>query len=253
MSILFEPMRIKNIELRNRFVRSATYDECTDRSGRVFEEQMRIFTDLADGGVGLVVTGIAYVHCSGQISPFQNSIADDDCIPGFKRLTATVHDQGAKVAVHLFHAGREAARFLKVKKEQAIAPSFVPNDPYYSEEYRPVTEDEIWDIIRAFGYAAERAREAGFDAVQIHGAHAYLLSQFLSPHTNRRRDDWGVTLENRLRFHREVYRAIRTKVGDDYPVLIKSESKTVFRKGLGSAREDKQLSFLLNGGLMLWR
>lgn len=244
MSILFEPMKIRDIELRNRFVRSATYDGCTDKSGRVSEEQMRIFTDLADGGVGLVVTGIAYVHSSGQISPFQNSIANDDCIPGFKRLTATVHDQGAKVAVQLFHAGREAARFLKVKNEQAIAPSFVPNDPYCSEEYRSVTEDEIWDIIWAFGDAAERAREAGFDAVQLHGAHAYLLSQFLSPHTNRRRDDWGGTLENRLRFHREVYRDIRTKVGDDYPVLIKVGVEDGFPEGLGFS-EGRQAAQLL--------
>ena len=113
MSILFEPMRIKNLELRNRFVRSATYDGCADESGRVSKEQMRIYTELADGGVGLIVTGITYVHCSGQLSPVQNSIADDGCIPGFKRLNAAIHDRGAKVAVQLFHAGRDAAEFLK--------------------------------------------------------------------------------------------------------------------------------------------
>lgn len=244
MSILFEPMKIKNIELRNRFVRSATYDGCSDRSGRVSKKQMSIFTDLADGGVGLIVTGIAYVHCSGRISSFQNSIANDDCIPGFKRLTAGVHDRGAKVAVQLFHAGREAANFLKTKNEQAIAPSLVPNDPYFENKYRPVTEDEIWDIIRAFGDAAKRAKEAGFDAVQLHGAHAYLPSQFLSPHTNHRGDEWGGTLENRLRFHREIYRDIRTKVGDDYPVLIKVGVEDGFPGGLEFS-EGKQAALLL--------
>ena len=244
MSILFEPVRIKNMELRNRFVRSATYDGCTDRSGHVSEEQMRIFTELANGGVGLIVTGIAYVHSSGQISPFQNSIADDGCISGFKRLTASVHDRGARIAVQLFHAGREAARFLTPKNELAVAPSFVPDEPYFTGECRLVREDEIWEIIRAFGDAAGRAKEAGFDAVQVHGAHAYLLSQFLSPHTNRRSDEWGGTLENRLRFHREVYRDIRAKVGDDYPVLIKVGVEDGFTGGLGFS-EGRQAARLL--------
>ena len=232
MSILFEPMRIKNMELRNRFVRSATYDGCADRTGHVSEKQIKLFEDLADGGVGLIVTGIAHVHRSGQLSPSQNSIADDDCIPGLKRLTTIVHDRGAKIAIQLFHAGREAAGFLEAKNERAIAPSFVPNDPYFTKGYRPVTEEEIWDIIRAFGDAAERAREAEFDAVQLHGAHAYLPSQFLSPHTNRRDDDWGGALENRLHFHHEIYRDIRAKVGEDYPVLIKLGVQDGFPGGL---------------------
>lgn len=232
MSILFEPVKIKNVELRNRFVRSATYDACADTSGYVSEKQIKMFADLADGGVGLIITGITYVHDSGQLTTSQNSIANDDCIPGFKRLTSTVHNRGARIAVQLFHAGRERAKFLKVKNEQAIAPSFVHTDPYFTEEYRPMKEEEIWDIIRAFGDAAARAREAQFDAIQLHGAHAYLLSQFLSPYTNRRGDDWGGVLESRLRFHREIYRDIRAKVGEDYPVLIKIGVEDGFSGGL---------------------
>jgi len=114
-----------------------------------------------------------------------------------------------------------------------VAPSFVPNDPYFEKGYRAVTENEIWDIIRAFGDAAKRSREAGFDAVQLHGAHAYLLTQFLSPHTNRRDDYWGGTLEKRLRFHHEIYQDIRAKVGEDYPVLIKLGVEDGFPGGLG--------------------
>jgi len=196
-----------------------------------------MFADLAEGGVGLIITGITYVHDSGQLTASQNSIASDDCIPGLKRLTATVHNRGARIALQLFHAGRERAKFFKVKNDQAIAPSFVHNDPYFTEEYRPMTQEEIWDIIRAFGDAAERAREAGFDAIQLHGAHAYLPSQFLSPHTNRRGDDWGGTLENRLRFHREIYREIRTKAGEDYPVLVKIGIEDGFPGGLNSGKE----------------
>ena len=95
MSILFEPVKIKGMEIRNRFVRSATYDGCADKHGYVSEKQIKLFSELAEGVIGLIVTGIAHVHPSGQISLFQNSIASDDFIPGLKRLTAAVHDRGA--------------------------------------------------------------------------------------------------------------------------------------------------------------
>jgi 2,4-dienoyl-CoA reductase-like NADH-dependent reductase (Old Yellow Enzyme family) len=221
MSILFEPIKLKHMELRNRFVRSATYDGSADRDGHVTETQIEILSRLADGGVGLIVTGITYVHPSGQVVLFQNSIASDDCIAGLKDLTAAVHHKGAKIAVQLFHAGREAGRLLEARNQRAAAPSMVPHDPYFSGNYRTMGEDEIWDIIKAFGQAARRAREAEFDALQIHGAHGYLPSQFLSPFTNIREDGWGGSVENRLRFHREIYREIRSKVGQDYPVFIK--------------------------------
>ena len=232
MSILFEPIKIKNLEVRNRFVRSATYDGCSDRNGEVTEKQIKLFTDLADGSVGLIVTGIAYVHPSGQISPFQNSLAHDALIPGLKRLTRAVHDRGAKIAVQLFHAGRESARFLETKKERAIGPSIVPDDLFFKKEYRAATVEDIRTITRAFGDAAGRAKVAGFDAVQLHGAHAYLLSQFLSPYTNRRDDEYGGSFENRLRFHREIYLSVRKQVGDTYPVLIKTGVQDGFAGGL---------------------
>jgi len=221
MSILFEPTKTRNMELRNRFVRSATYDKFSDEKGHVTDKRIKLFADLAEGGVGLIVTGLTYIHPSGQLAAFESSIATDDCIPGLKRLTAAVHDRGAKIAVQLYHTGRENAGFLKAKGEQALAPSFIPDDPRFTQDHRQMTEEELGEIIEAFGVAARRAREAEFDAVQVHGAHAYLLSQFLSPFTNRRDDAWGGTLEKRLRFHREVYNNIRRKVGDDYPVLIK--------------------------------
>ena len=244
MRILFQPMKIKNMESRNRFVRSATYDKSSDEKGHVTDERIELFADLADGGVGLIVTGLTYVHPSGQLAAFESSIATDDCIPGLKRLTAAVHDRGTKIAMQLYHTGRENSRFLKAKGEQAIAPSFVPNDPYFTQDYRQMTEEEIGEIVEAFGDAAKRAREAEFDAVQVHGAHVYLLSQFLSPFTNRRKDAWGGTPENRLRFHREVYNNIRRKVGDDYPVLIKFGVHDGCSGGL-EFKEGKQAAQLL--------
>lgn len=180
----------------------------------------------------MIITGATYVHHTGQRFLSQNSIADDDSITGFKRLTKSVHKRGAKIAVQLFHAGREGAIFQKSKNRLAIAPSVIDHDPYFTEQYRSMTEDEIWCIIRAFGDAAKRAREAGFDAVQLHGAHGYLLSQFLSPFTNRRRDEWGGNLENRLCIHGAIYEDIRGKVGEDYPVLIKIGVQDAYPGGL---------------------
>jgi len=248
MSILFEPVKIKNMALRNRFVRSATYDGCADSNGNVSEKQIKIFSKLASGGVGLIITGITCVHSSGQISSFQNSITSDDCIPGFKLLTSTVHNLGAKIAVQLFHAGRERAKFIRTKTEQAIAPSFVDNDPSFAEDYRPMTEDDIWNMIQAFGDAAKRAREAEFDAVQVHAAHGYLLSQFLSPFTNHRGDAWGGSLANRLRFHREIYRDIRKKVGNYYPILIKIGVQDGFHGGLEFSEGKLAAQLLAQGG-----
>lgn len=243
MNVLFEPFTIKNIELKNRFVRSATYDGFADNSGHISDGQIKLFSDLAEGGVGLIISGIAYVHHSGQVSPFQNSIAGDEFVPGFKKLTNAVHDRGAKIALQLFHGGREA-KFLKTKKTLPLAPSVIENDPYYRGEYRAMTDSEIWEIIHAFGDGAKRAKEAGFDAIQLHGAHAYLLSQFLSPYTNHRQDQWGGNLENRLRLHCEIYKDIRKKTGNDYPIMIKIGVEDGFTGGL-EFNEGKQAAKLL--------
>ncbi|GAB6155211.1 NADH:flavin oxidoreductase [Desulfosporosinus burensis] len=243
MSILFEPCSLKNLELRNRFVRSATYDGFADNNGHISDGQIKLYSDLAEGGVGLIISGIAYVHHSGQVSPFQNSIAGDEFVPGFRKLTSAVHERGAKIAVQLFHGGREA-KYLKTKNNLPLAPSILENDQYYQGEYRALTDSEIWEIIHAFGDGAQRAKEAGFDAVQLHGAHAYLLSQFLSPYTNQRQDQWGGNLENRLRLHLEIYRDIRKKVGNDYPVLIKIGVEDGFLGGL-EFNEGKQAAKLL--------
>jgi 2,4-dienoyl-CoA reductase-like NADH-dependent reductase (Old Yellow Enzyme family) len=232
MSVLFEPAAIKRLALRNRFVRSATYDGCAEKNGHVSQRQLEIYEELARGGVGLIVTGITYVHTSGQISVFQNSLASDDCIPGFRKLAQTVHHRGAKIAVQLFHAGREVGKIFKPQRKQALAPSVITDDPFFQAPHRAMTEDEIREIIQAFGDASKRAREAGLDAVQVHAAHAYLLSQFLSPFTNRRIDPWGGSLENRLRLHHEIYREMRANVGEDYPILVKIGVKDSFPDGL---------------------
>lgn len=248
MSILFESIKINTLEIPNRFVRSATGDGCSDQAGHVTDNQIEMFAALADGGVGLIVTGLSYVHPAGQISPTQTSIASDDCIHGLQKVTDTVHDRGAKIAVQLAHTGRESASFLQSKGKVAKGPSLVENDPYFHADYQCLTEDDIWEIVGAFGDAAKRAREAGFDAVQLHGAHAYLLSQFLSPFSNRREDDWGGSLENRIRLHMEILRDIRAKVGDDYAVLIKMGVQDGFPGGLELSEGKRAARLLAQGG-----
>ena len=149
-----------------------------------------------------------------------------------------------KLPSSCFMPEEKRPRFIKFHRQQALAPSFIPDDPHFQGAYRTMTEEEILEAIRAFGQAAGRAREAGLDAVQVHGAHAYLLSQFLSPFTNRRTDGWGGELENRLRLHREILRAIRSKVGKDYPVMIKIGVQDGFPGGL-EFNEGKQAALRL--------
>lgn len=247
MSILFESTRLKNMTLSNRFVRSATYDGLSDPTGRVTDRQISLIDDLAAGGVGLIVTAITYVHPSGQVSSFMNSIADDACIPGLQKLARTAHQRGARIAVQLYHGGREA-RFVKTRGQLPAGPSVITCDPFYRWNYREMTEEEIQVVVHAFGQAARRAREAGFDAVQIHGAHGYLFSQFLSPFTNRREDKWGGSPENRLRLHTEVYQAIRRETGADYPVLIKLGVEDGFTGGLTIAEGIQAALMLADAG-----
>ena len=232
MGPLFQQITIKGLELRNRTVRSATCDCLADSSGHVTDQQIELFTNLAAGGVGLIISGITYAHPSGQIATYQSSLADDDCIPGMARLTAAVHKHGGKVAAQLFHGGRDRAEFLRGKTETAMGPSYIENDPYFPEQYRAITEEEIWQVIGSFGDAAARAKQAGFDAVQLHAAHAFLPSQLLSPYANHRDDDWGGALENRLRIHDEIHKAMRREVGDGYPLLIKLGVEDGFPGGL---------------------
>jgi 2,4-dienoyl-CoA reductase-like NADH-dependent reductase (Old Yellow Enzyme family) len=229
---LFEPVRINGLEIKNRFVRSATFEGCAGREGEVTPELIRIQTDLAEGGVGLIVAGVSNVDASGRISPRQASMAEDRLEDGWRRLTDEVHQRGSKIALQIFHAGREAALYLKFMGQEAVAPSVVPDDPYCDVPYRELTAAEIEAIVEAFGRAAGRVKRVGFDAVQIHGAHAYLLPQFLSHHTNHRQDEWGGDFSNRLRIHREIYRAVRAEVGSDYPVLIKLGVADGFPEGL---------------------
>jgi len=156
MAKLFEETEINGMVLANRFVRSATYDGMAEKNGHVSTKQIQMVEELARGGVGLIILGITYVHPSGQISPVQNSLADDACIPGFRMLADTAHRYGSRIAVQLFHAGRETAKVFKPNRKQALAPSSISDDPHFRGPHRAMTEEEILEVIRAFGQGAGR-------------------------------------------------------------------------------------------------
>jgi len=219
MFVLFEPISLNGMALRNRIVKSATAENMATPEGLPTNDTRRFYERLAWGGAGLIITGYAYVNRVGQASPLQSGAHTDAIIPEWRKITDAVHERGAKIAMQIVHGGRQT-KPKGVGGRQSVAPSAVPNLLYFTRP-RPMTEDEIWQTVRDFGDAAARVKESGFDAVQIHAAHGYLLSGFLSPLTNRRRDDWGGDPERRFRFLSEVYRAVRQAVGVDFPVLCK--------------------------------
>ncbi len=216
--------------VKNRIIRSATMENMADPEGLPTDDTLGLYERLARGGVGLIITGMAYVNPGGRGQPLQHGAHTDAMIPAWRRITDSVHELGGKIAMQLVHCGRQTnPKALNGRKP--IAPSASP-DFFYMTMSRSMTECEIRQTIQDFGDAAARARAAGFDAVQIHAAHGYLISGFLTPLTNRRRDEWGGDTGRRFRFLAEVYRSIRRAVGSDFPVLCKMNANDFIWNGL---------------------
>lgn len=214
---LFSPIGIGNLQLKNRLVRSATAERlATEPLGRATPTLAALYSRLAWGGVGLLITGHAYVAPEGKAHPEMLSAHCDQMVPGLQTLADAVHAAGGCIAMQISHGGRQCASACT---PETVAPSAVPLPAGGTP--REMTSDEIVATVDAYGQAARRAKMAGMDAVQIHGAHGYLVGQFLSPHTNRRTDAWGGDLERRSRFLAEVCEAVRGQVGNGYPVFIK--------------------------------
>lgn len=217
MSTLFEPVTIGNLTLPNRIMRSATAERRGDpETGFPRPELADMYAALARGGVGLIVTGHAYVHRRGKAHPEMTSIATDDVIPAWKRTIRPAQGIGVRMIMQINFAG--ASVDPKITPDP-LSPSGVPTN----EQVTPavMTEEEIQEVIHAFGQAARRVREIGFDGVQIHGAHGYGVNQFLTPSTNQRDDAWGGDPERRRAFLDAIVREMRSQVGDDFPLWIK--------------------------------
>jgi 2,4-dienoyl-CoA reductase-like NADH-dependent reductase (Old Yellow Enzyme family) len=210
MNILFEPYQIRDMLVRNRFIRSATTSAFAEEDGIVNDSIIKRYEQLSEGEVGLIVKGHLYVMDNGKAHDRMAGISSDKHIPMLKKLTDAVHKHEGHIVAQLNHAG-------VVHQPDRAGPSKYSEDDWTARE---MTQDEIEAVVEGFGDAAERAIQAGFDGVQIHGAHGYLISQFLSRSVNQRTDKWGGSLENRMRLLHEVYDDVRGRLSNT-PVLIK--------------------------------
>lgn len=218
MNSLFDQTTINTMTVQNRFARSATWEGMCTADGKPGPKLIDFYRELAIGRVGLIITGYAFVSPEGKQLPGKMGIHTDDFADVMKEMTGAVHEHDSKICIQLVHAGGQTDS--KNAGRQPLAPSAVKIDQF-PELPAEMTGEDIATIIAAFASGARRAKEWGFDAVQLHGAHGYLINQFLSPLANRRQDAYGGTIENRCRFLLECYRAIRSAVGPDFPVMIK--------------------------------
>ncbi|MCE1247287.1 MAG: NADH:flavin oxidoreductase [Firmicutes bacterium] len=227
---LFSSYRINKNVIPNRFTRSATAERCAEENGSVSEDLFVAYRKLAKGKIGLVITGHCYVHTSGKTNRLQNGFYDDVLIPGWSRLVEAFGEDNpdASIYAQLSHGGRQ---ILPEINPNPIAPSAVPLEKLGSKPVE-MTEGDISMIIESYIKAAVRARKIGFDGVQLHAAHGYLINQFLSPRTNLRKDKWGGNPENRMRFLVEIIKGIRAEIGRDYPVIVKINGSDYMPGGL---------------------
>lgn len=224
--MLFEQTNISGLEVKNRIIRSATHDGLADGNGAPSEKLIQKYEYLAKNEVGCIITGYAAVSKNG-VSPYPNmlKIFEDGVIDKYKKLTDSVHRHNVPIVLQIAHCGRQTSS--KAIGCQKVAPSNVLH-AFYPDKAKVLSDSEIYQIIDDFVNAAVRAEKAGFDAVQLHGGHGYLLHDFLSPYGNRRTDGWGGSLENRCKIVEHIIKNIkqRTKL----PVWIKI-SATDNRKG----------------------
>lgn len=227
MSKVFEPLTINRMTIKNRFVRSATMDN-QGKNGTVAEKQLSRYQHLARGEVGLIISSGLFPHQNGQIASGQIGIHKNETIPSLRKLVKVVHKNNGKIAAQLMHAGWFCRP--EVTGSQPAGPSAIFN-PVTGLMIREFAEDEIYQQIEWFIQAGQRALEAGFDAIELHGAHNWLISSFLSPATNQRRDEWGGSPEKRIAFVQRIYEGIRKVSGPDYPIFIKLGLKDYHPRG----------------------
>lgn len=229
MTALFDEMTIGSMTARNRLFRAATYEHAAARDGSVTPKLVEEYRSLAEGGVGTIITSFAYVRDDEYRYGSMLSLCRDELIDGYRELVDVAHASGAKIVMQLVYCGVGAAG--EGKREPALAPS----DIYGEDGHmigREMSEEDRASLARDFADCARRAKEAGFDGVEVHAAHGYLLAQYLSPLFNHREDEYGGTIENRCRYVIEVVEAVRAAVGDAYPVMIKINSRDGKEGGL---------------------
>ena len=233
---ILSPLKIKSLELPNRVVMPPMGTNLGNADSTVSPENLAYLKRRAKGRPGLLITEITGVHPDGMVTPHELAAYDDRFIPGLRQMVDVAHREGCKIAMQIHHSGRESLFMLKSGK--AVGPSAVPSIVFKGTP-REMTKADIEEVVASFGSAARRAREAGFDAVEIHCAHGYLLTQFLSALSNQRTDEYGgKTLKERSRFVLDVLREIRRQVGPDFPISMRISAEE-FIKG-GYSADDMQ-------------
>jgi len=243
---VFEQAQLAGMKLRNRIIRSATYEGLADKNGFPTEELKKLYVRLAKGGVGAIITGYTSVQADGKGNgPAEAMIDDDKSIPAYREITDAVHEYETPIILQISHCGRQTRS--KVTGFPTVAPSAL-RDAYYSEDLpEELSEDGIQEIIDNFVSAIVRAKKAGFDGVQLHIAHGYLLAEFLSSYSNRRTDQWGGSTENKYRIVGEIFKRAQKLVGD-YPILVKLNAYDGRKDGMRVEEAVKIALMLENSG-----
>jgi 2,4-dienoyl-CoA reductase-like NADH-dependent reductase (Old Yellow Enzyme family) len=229
MAGLFDPIKIDSIELKNRIMMPPMANNLATPEGEVTQKLIDHYTARAKNNVALIIIEHSYVVKSGRLSQLQTGIYGDELVDVLKKLASAIHECGAKTAIQITHGGARCSS--TILGHQTLAPSAFKLD-IFDETPRALTVEEIKEIIIAFGKAAARAKMAGFDAVEIHGAHGFLLNEFHSPLTNFRKDEYGGNLENRMRLPLEVVAEVIRSVGDDFPVFYRLGSDDMMAGGI---------------------
>ncbi len=227
---LLSPVQIGTVEFKNRVVMPAMHTGLANEDGTVSEAYLAYLKRRAESGAGLYVIEIAEVHPWGALGPRCFGIWDDSFVPGLKKIAEVIHNQGSKVALQIHHVGRESA--YPMMNNAAVAPSAVPSYVFGAMGTpREMSLEDIKETIASFGQAARRVKEAGFDMVELHGAHGYLLMQFLSAHSNKRTDRYGGDFRARSRFMLECIEEARKQVGPFYPISIRISGEEQIKDG----------------------
>ena len=241
--LLLAPGRIGALRVKNRMVCTAMVTQYCDEAGMPTEQYIRYHEEKARGGWGLQITEDYAITPTGKTFSRLPGLWCDEQIPAHTEFVKRVHRAGGCIAAQLFHPGRETSS--SVTGVAPVAPSAIC-EPSLSEAPRELSREEIHGLVESFAAAARRAAQCGFDAVELHGAHGYLLGQFLSPASNKRSDEYGGTLRNRARFSVEVVQAVRNAVGPDFPIIYRLNVDDCIEGGL-TVREAQTAARLLEG------
>ncbi|HZK53431.1 MAG TPA: NADH:flavin oxidoreductase [Desulfosporosinus sp.] len=238
MSYLLKPLQIGKLTLSNRLIMPPMATAKAELDGKVTQPLLDYYAEKSAGGyLSLIIIEHSFITADGKAHAQQLSAADNTMIEGLQKLVAIIHGNGSKTVMQLNHAGSAAPE--EVIGSTPVAPSAVKN-PRQGTMPRELTHEDIAAIIKAFKDGARRTKEAGFDGVEIHSAHGYLLNQFFSPLTNQRTDEYGGNVHNRIRLHLQVIEAVRTAVGEDFPILLRLGASD-YTEG-GTTLEDSQIA-----------